>query len=110
MSDDPEFYRNPSHGWTCYHCGETFTVPGLALDHFGSPLSEAGCQIKAGHERNLLHTLREMEDQLARYRAEDSDTDRAMHAMQAEHDRALRREEEIGYARGLRDARMGLFE
>jgi len=44
-----------------------------------------------------------METLLARYRAEDSDADRAMYRMQAEHTVALRREEEKGYLRGLVD-------
>jgi len=25
----------PEHGWTCFHCGETFMKPGLARRHFG---------------------------------------------------------------------------
>jgi hypothetical protein len=48
--------------------------------------------------------LRRAEAELARYRAEDSDTDRAMHGMRADHARALIRAEELGYERGLRDA------
>jgi hypothetical protein len=92
--------------WTCFHCGETFPVVGLAADHFGADeTAQPACRIKAGHERNLVAALRDAEAQLARYRAEDSDTDRAMAAMGADHDRALRRAEEKGYERGLRDAR-----
>jgi hypothetical protein len=101
-------YNRPKLGWTCYHCGETFMVPGLAAEHFGaSPMAEPGCliRVKRGDERGLLFELREAEAELERYRAEDSDTDRRMAAMASEHGDALRREEEKGYARGLRDQR-----
>lgn len=97
-------YIGPLHGWTCFHCGETFTTVGAARDHFGAdPLATPGCQIKAGEERGLLMALRKAEAELARYRADDSDMDRKLYAMQAEHRAALQREEEKGYARGLAD-------
>ena len=28
-------YTAPPHGWTCFHCGETFRTPGAARLHFG---------------------------------------------------------------------------
>jgi hypothetical protein len=94
----------PRHGWTCFFCGDTFATPGAARDHFGAdPLADAACRIKAGEERGLVMMLRRAEEQLARYRAEDSDTDRAMMALQADHRQALIRAEELGYERGLRD-------
>jgi hypothetical protein len=99
-------YVKPEHGWTCFHCGENFTTPGSARDHFGAdPLAEPGCRIRAGEERGLLMALRRAEAELARYRNEDSDKDREFYRMQDEHRRALIREEEKGYARGLADAR-----
>lgn len=37
LQDGPETYPVPSHGWTCFHCGETFrTIAGARL-HFGTP-------------------------------------------------------------------------
>ena len=94
------------HGWTCFFCGETFTTPGSAQDHFGAAqFGNAACQIKAGEERGLVMALRRAEAELASYRSEDSEKDRAMHRMQSDHHEALRRAEEEGYARGLRDAR-----
>ena len=97
-------YTMPKHGWTCFFCGETFTTPRKARDHFGAePLADPACQIKAGEERGLVIKLRLVEAELARYRAEDGDTDRAMYAMRADHVVALRRAEEEGYARGLKD-------
>lgn len=32
MSDT---YPAPAHGWTCFHCGETFTSIAKARDHTG---------------------------------------------------------------------------
>ncbi len=52
-------YQQPKHGWTCFHCGETFKKFGAARDHFGEDIEgSAGCQIKAGEERGLLMALR----------------------------------------------------
>ena len=83
--------------WRCFHCDEVFTDREAAQLHFGEDcMSDAACQINPV-------TVREMEHLLARYRAEDSDTDRAMYRMQAEHTVALREAEEKGYRRGLTD-------
>lgn len=102
----------PTHGWTCFHCGENFTTVGSARDHFGGDiLKEPGCLIRVqlGDERGLLMALRKAETELSNIRRElsDEDTakDRIMSRMQHEHAVALRREEEKGYARGLADAR-----
>lgn len=103
---DTETYTKPPHGWTCFHCGETFKTVGGARDHFGAaPIATPGCQIKVGEERGLLMALRKAEAELERYRAEDSDIQRAMYRQQAAHLIALTRAEEQGYARGLKDAR-----
>lgn len=104
----PDTYPRPAHGWTCFHCGETF--PGdhfgwrRARDHFGyDVLDDAACRLKA-EEEGLLQKLRRAQVELRRYYAEDSDKDREFHAMRADHEAALRRAEELGYERGLRDA------
>lgn len=63
-----ETYAKPAHGWTCFHCGETFTTFGSARDHFGAtPNAEPGCLIKVrlGEERGLLMALRKAEAVLA---------------------------------------------
>ncbi len=99
-------YQQPPHGWTCFHCGETFRSVGAARDHFGAnPDHEPGCiiQVQAGEERGLLMALRKAEAELARWRAEDSDSARQFYAMRAEHATALRKAEEDGYEKGLRD-------
>lgn len=62
--------------WTCFHCGETFTTPGGASDHFGAtPEAQTGCLIdrvaleeggKPERGRGLLMALRKVEDEIAR--------------------------------------------
>jgi hypothetical protein len=51
---------NPVHGWTCFHCTETFKTIGEARDHFGYDSDEKpACLIKAGQERGLVMALRQ---------------------------------------------------
>jgi hypothetical protein len=69
-------YAAPAHGWTCFHCGETFTTPGAARDHFGAtPEETPGCVLKVEHggERGLLLELRKTQQELTRLRDEISD-------------------------------------
>lgn len=83
--------------WRCFHCDQVFATKEEARLHFGSSeMAEASCTVDAKR-------LREVEALLARYQAEDSDLDRKYHAMVADHAVALRRAEEEGYAKGLRD-------
>lgn len=93
--------------WRCFHCGEEFINPRHAAAHFGiDQFAEPGCvAVLKGGEMHLLKKILELEEQLAGYRAEDSAIDRWWAAKQAEHSAALRREEEKGYERGLRDGR-----
>lgn len=107
MSEDT--YEKPAHGWTCFHCGETFTTVGGARDHFGAdPSKEPGCMVRVslGAERGLLMKLRQAEEELARLYLERADEDtylhRQLHAQQARHADALQTAEELGYERGLR--------
>lgn len=92
------------HGpWKCFHCWEVFHNPTQAAMHFGAtPDAEPMCRVPR-KDWPLAYAYRELEQELARYRAEDSDKDRELSAMQDEHARALRRAEEAGYERGLRD-------
>jgi len=60
--------------------------------------STTTCQIDASK-------FREMESELAKYRAEDTDLHRQIHRMEGEHLRALMGAEESGYAKGLRDGK-----
>lgn len=98
----------PEHGWTCFHCGETFTTVGAARDHFGfEPSDDPGCRIKVGAERGLLMALRKAEEDAANAWAaihnETTDAARAYHAQSARHRDQLLTTEEAGYERGLRD-------
>jgi hypothetical protein len=100
-------YTPPAHGWTCFHCGETFHAVGAARDHFGAhETATPGCvlRVRLGAERGLLMELRKVEALLARHMEEDTDLHRAMYQMQGRHADALRTAEEAGYERGLRDA------
>ena len=98
-----ETYPTPEHGWVCFHCGEHF--PGnlkgarAARLHFGEhPAKDPVCTMSP-------RRLRDMEEQLERYRDEDTALHREIQALKAAHAVALQREEEKGYARGLADAR-----
>ena len=69
MSEDT--YTAPAHGWTCFHCGETFTTVGSARDHFGAqPDATPGCMLKVtfGDERGWLMELRKLEAAVERWR------------------------------------------
>jgi hypothetical protein len=99
MNEDT--YPTPEHGWVCFHCGEHF--PGnlggqrSAQLHFGKSVhDEAKCQITA-------RALRNMELQLRRYQEEDTDLHRKIASLKSDHATALQREEEKGYARGIKD-------
>jgi hypothetical protein len=90
--------------WRCFHCGEICATPEHAQEHFGGTLMAlTACQLKSS-DRHLITALREAEEQLVRYRAEDSDVLRAMMALEADHRQALIRAEEQGYECGMRDA------
>lgn len=96
---DQEFNTAPEGGWHCFHCAAHFrTVRGARL-HFGeTPDREPACLIG-------VSKVRAMEEELDRYRREDSDKDREFHAMRGAHATALIRAEEEGYAKGLADGR-----
>jgi hypothetical protein len=108
-------YPTPKHGWVCFHCGEAFegNLAGWhqARQHFGlSCESEPACIMRVpSGEASLVRKIRALENELselkARIAAEDTDADRQFYRMSAEHQVALRREEEKGYERGLSDGR-----
>ena len=101
-----ETYSQPKHGWTCFHCGDTFTTVGSARDHFGLDCSsQPACKIKAGGERGLLMALRKAEFEIARHMSEDTALHRELYSLQARHSSALQNAEEVGYERGLSDAK-----
>lgn len=100
-------YQAPEHGWTCFHCGETFKKPGSARDHFGADQTATpGCLIKVspGGELSLLMSLRKSEAMLSEYMNDSSAHFAHACEIQSRHSEHLRRAEEAGYERGLRDA------
>ena len=108
MPDDLKTYPKPPHGWTCFHCGETFTTVGAARNHFGfDPSAEPGCRIKVGAERGLLRALRKAEQELAAAWAiihgESSEFAVAYQRQAERHAAQLTEAEELGYERGLKD-------
>ncbi|MCW2764013.1 MAG: hypothetical protein JWR85_4214 [Marmoricola sp.] len=85
--------------WRCFYCNAEFTEKqeNDARLHFGDRMHTIPvCKVDPG-------TYREMERLLERYREEDSDMHRLLHRRESDHQLALRREEEKGYARGLQD-------
>lgn len=98
--------------WQCFHCGDVFRNPKHAAAHFGmDELAEPGCVAVLRHgESYLLDRIRDLEEQLERYRAEDSDIMRWHQTKLADHARALTREEERGYAKGLKDISIAAAE
>lgn len=85
-------------GWRCFYCGEHFTDEAEAALHFGTSLAQvAACKID-------IAEYRAMEARMHSYNEEDAAIHRQMARMETDHHLALRREEEKGYARGLRDA------
>jgi len=83
--------------WRCFHCDEVFVTVDSAQEHFGKSMTcTSACQIDVAE-------YRVMEQRMQRYNEEDSELHRAMYGMRNQHQLELQREEEKGYARGLRD-------
>lgn len=115
MTDEPrqspaETVSHAGTPWRCFHCDDVFTSRSEASAHFGYEIDATpACKI-APDLRGLVKFIRWQEGELQRYRREDSDAARQFYAIGAEHSRALRREEEKGYARGLTDGRVEMRE
>jgi hypothetical protein len=67
---EQDTYPAPVHGWTCFHCGETFMHERAARDHFGAtPDKEPGCILKlTSEDRSLIRRLRAYEAEVERLR------------------------------------------
>jgi len=95
--------------WRCFHCDETFTKEWDARAHFGRDEGcTPACQIK-GAEGGLVTALRRAEqdaaDAWAAIHNETTDTAKAYHAQAARHREQLIAIEQIGYDRGVADAK-----
>ena len=109
------FYTKPTHGWTCFHCGETFTTEGAARDHFGFDCSrEPACRIKVGEERGLVMALRraeaEVERLLTALHSENGEALAALRRVQSQIGEHARDAEQSGYDKALRDVEDGKVE
>lgn len=95
--------------WRCFHCDDVFTSAYKAQEHFGlDEFTKPACRI-VGASSGLITALREAENSAAdawfKLHEEMSDIAKAMYAQNSRHQQALLRAEELGYERGLRDAR-----
>jgi hypothetical protein len=88
--------------WRCFHCDAVFTSRHEAGIHFGADMAGT-CACVLPHEQHLVKHIRDLQAELDRYRAEDSDVMRSIMTLEADHRQALIREEEKGYERGVRD-------
>lgn len=109
------FYPAPPHGWTCFHCGETFTTEDDARDHFGFDCScDPACRIKAGEERGLVKALRNAEQEIVRLvgtlHCESAEAFRQLRRVQSQIGDHARDAEQAGYDRALRDVEAGRVE
>lgn len=60
--DIPTTYEGPRHGWTCFHCGQTFHTTTQARGHFGVvPSYTPACLIV--RDKGLVYALREVEEE-----------------------------------------------
>ena len=94
----------PRKQWRCYHCDAVYTDPFEAGIHFGADVAGT-CACVLPHEQHLVEHIRDLEKRLDSYRTESDRVMRSIMTLEDENRRALIREEEKGYARGLRDGR-----
>lgn len=92
----------PRKQWRCFHCDTVFRSAACAAIHFGAD-EAATCACVLPHEQHLVDHIRDLEEQLAGYRAEDSKILRAIYTLEADHRQALIRTEEAGYNKGVQD-------
>jgi hypothetical protein len=89
--------------WRCFHCNDVFTDRDEAEAHFGiDEMALPACKLSA-LEGGLVKMLRDQEEELRRFRMDDTASCREFYALGAEHVRQMRREEEKGYASGVKD-------
>lgn len=68
-------YETPPHGWTCFHCGETFKQERQARWHFGATATaRPGCMLRVDpfEERGFLKLFRREEERAAALEAENA--------------------------------------
>lgn len=95
--------------WRCFHCDEVFSDEHGARLHFGRDEGRTpACQIK-GAEGSLVEALRRSENDAAdawfTIHNESTDAAKAYFAQNARHQEQLRAVEQLGYDRGIADAK-----
>lgn len=92
--------------WRCFHCDSTFdgTEVGrrAAAAHFGAMDDTPTCKIEEWHQP-LAEYVRELNNDLAEYRDDDSKVIRAMVIMASNKASEVRLAEERGYAKAIGD-------
>lgn len=89
----------PVKTWRCFHCDEVFTDRDKAQEHFGRLEDSApACSID-------IAEYRRMEEVNRRHIEEDTELHRELCRKDTELNIAVRRAEEEGYAKALKDAR-----
>lgn len=89
--------------WRCFHCDEVFTDADKAREHFGGERDdEPACRLNET-EGGTLKLYCDALAQVRSYQDETDLTSKYFYEMGCTHHQALIREEEKGYARGLRD-------
>lgn len=89
--------------WRCFHCDAVFRSEREAGIHFGTD-ETATCACVLPHEQHLVEHIRELEARIDSYRDDRDHVLQSIITLESEHRAALQREEEKGYARGVRDA------
>lgn len=105
-NDDETRAAAESVHWRCFHCDKTFTQSQhkQAREHFGTDEGKMPvCLMRVPGEDGLLAALRRAEANLAEWQEERHPLMMALVSQAADHAAALQREEEKGYARGLKD-------
>lgn len=98
--------EQPAGPWRCFQCDEVFTDAKSAGDHFGVwPSDVAACRVEGGMAAELERLRQETVRLQRQISEEDTPLYRQLRRQESEHSTALLREEEKGYARGVRDAR-----
>lgn len=113
MTGQPAKPRDRRVRWRCFHCNATFTREQmrLAREHFGADQLETPvCLMRVPGEAALLTALREAQDTLRRYQAEDSPVIRAMLAMEREYPDRYAGAKLLGYELALSDVTAGRVE
>lgn len=88
--------------WRCFHCDAVYTNEFEAGIHFGA--DQAGtCACVMPHEQHLVEKIRDLERQLDSYRDDRDSIMLSITTLEGQQQDALRREEEKGYERGVRD-------